>query len=224
METIIRNFIRFGLISIYPIVLLLIFTNILHKKKYLNALKKKWKNITINTIIISIISIMTIIIFFHFENMIYSYDYSGHWVRFLELRQLFFESPKDILGIVYNSMNHNDYSYLPALFMLPFSIFGTGYGYFCLSIFICFLIPFVLMGHIIYYGNFDKYNYLPVFIYLAFYPLYYGIFFNEVDCSGLLFVLFTIIILFTQNIDEIDVLDIIGINLSVFILLFLRIK
>ena len=164
METIIRNFIRFGLISIYPIVLLLIFTNILHKKKYLNALKKKWKNITINTIIISIISIMTIIIFFHFENMIYSYDYSGHWVRFLELRQLFFESPKDILGIVYNSMNHNDYSYLPALFMLPFSIFGTGYGYFCLSIFICFLIPFVLMGHIIYYGNFDKYNYLLLFL------------------------------------------------------------
>ena len=222
METIIRNLLRIGLVSIYPIVLMLLFAIILHKKRYQQALKNKWKQLLINTIIITIISTTVIMLFFYFEDMIYSYDYSGHWVRFLELRELFFESPKDILSLVYNSMNYNDYSYLPALFMLPFSIFGVGYGYFCLSIFIYFLLPFVVFSQIIYYGNFDKFDYLPAFIYIAFYPLYYGIFFNEVDCVGLIFILFTIIILFTQSIDEIDIFDIIGVNLSVFTLLFLR--
>ena len=109
---------KYLLILIYPLILILSFSLIYIK--YKNSIINNIKPLIINTIIISFIVCTGLILFFSFENTIYTYDYAGHWIRSLEIKNLFINNPGKILNLVYDSMNHNDYSYLPALFNFSF--------------------------------------------------------------------------------------------------------
>lgn len=222
MDTIIKNILHIFAVSFYPILVISLFIIILNRKEYYNALKKNIKYILINTTLISFISIIVLFVFFKYENMIYSYDYAGHWVRALEMRDLFFSNPFDIFPRLYQSMNYSDYSYLPSIILLPITIINTSYGFFCVGNFIMFILPTVILLEILYYYKFDKYKLLPSAIYVIYYPLYFGLFFGEVDCSGLIFIVYSLIILFFKPMNELKTLEMISVNLSTFMLLFLR--
>lgn len=217
-----NNIIRLLLIGIYPLILLLSFLYLYHKNNYKIAIKKHFKHILINTLVFAFIGSISIYIFFKFEDTIYSYDYAGHWVRSLELNKLFFENPKEILNVVYNSMNYHDYSYLPALFGLGLSFFNSSYGYFCLMIFNYFLIPTITLLQIIYFTYTDKYPYLPLVSFIIFYPLYLTIFYGEVDCIGLFFILMIYMIIFIPKFGDIKISDFLLVNVYAFCAIFLR--
>ena len=222
MDTIIKNLFRIFAVSFYPVVLVLLFIFVLNRKEYYNTLKKNIRYILFNTVLISSISIVVIFVFFKYENMIYSYDYAGHWVRALEMRDLFFSNPFEMFPRLYQSMNYSDYSYLPSIVLLPITIINTSYGFFCIGNFVMFILPTVILLEILYYSKFDKHKLLPFVIYIIYYPLYFGLFFGEVDCSGLIFIVYSLIILFFKPADELKTFEIISINLSTFMLLFLR--
>lgn len=223
MNSLIINLFRVVSLTIYPLILTIFIFSILKNKSFISTIKRDYKKILINTAIIVIIGIISLFIFFSIEDTIYNYDYSGGWIRVLELKRMFLENPGSIFSFVYNSMNYDEYSYLPALLMLPFMIFGSGsYLQFCLVIFITFIIPLVLYLQIIYFNYFKSSSFLPIFIFVAFYPIYYIIFFGEVDVVGFFLIIFLIYTLFIKDFDDIDKLDISLINLSTFLLLFLR--
>ena len=222
MDNILRNLIRLGLVGIYPLILILSFTYLYHKDKYKITIKKHLKHIIINTLVFILIGTAVIFVFFYFEDTIYSYDYAGHWQRSLELRKLFFENPSEILSTVYNSMNYQDYSYLPALFGLGLTIFNTSYGFFCLTIFIYFFIPTTILLQIIYFSFTDKYPYLPLVLFIIFYPLYIPIFYGEVDVIGIFFIAIMYILIIFPDFKDIKWNDIILINLFAFLAIFLR--
>lgn len=218
----INNIYRIIAVSLYPILLLLTAFSIFRKKEFLNVIVKNKKTIIINTLFITLLFSFFIIIFFSKEKAIYSWDYSGHWVRSLKLREIFFERPETIFKEIYNSMNYSDYSYLPALFTLPFSIINVSYTSFCLGNFICFIIPSFLLLQIMYYKYFDNKKYLPIIIFLIFYPLFFTIFEGKPCSCGLVFVSACYLIAFFQNIADIDTTDVLFINLFNYIAIFER--
>lgn len=222
MDNILRNLIRLGLVGIYPLILILSFTYLYHKDKYKITIKKHLKHIIINTLVFILIGTAVIFVFFYFEDTIYSYDYAGHWQRSLELRKLFFENPNEILATVYNSMNYHEYSYLPALFGLGLTIFNTSYGFFCLTIFIYFLMPTIILLQIVYFSFTDKYPYLPLASFIIFYPLYLTIFYGEVDVIGLFFILMICLLIFIPKFEDIKISDFLLVNLYSFTAIFLR--
>lgn len=223
MNSIIINFFRLISISIYPTILLLFFLNVIRNKIFKSTIKENYKSILINTTIIFLIGLAVIFVFFSLEDTIYSYDYAGGWVRALELKRMFYESPSNILPHTYFTMNNTDYSYLPALFILPLLIFGSGsYLQYCISIFIAFIIPFFIYLQIIIFSFHKKATFLPIVFFVVFYPLYYIIFFGEIDSCGYLFILYLIYTLFIKDYKQLDFYDILFINLSSFLLLFLR--
>jgi len=221
MSLIIRNGCRVLLVCIYPAILFLSFYLVYKKDKYKKAIKENIKPLLINTLVICLIISLGIIIFFHFEDTIYSYDFAGHWTRALTLRQYFFEDYSSILRVVYNSMNYDDYSFLPALFGLPFIIINTSYSFFCLSNFIYFLLPTIILLEIVYFTKYQN-KYLPSIIFLLFYPLYFCIFFGEVDGIGLFFILMMYILIFFEDYENISIKDNLIVNLYAFNAMFLR--
>ena len=215
-----NNLIRILLVLIYPIILLGAF--FLIYRKYKNTIKGNLKPLIINTVLGFLVISIGLIVFYHFEDTIYAYDYAGHWLRALTLRQHFFNNPKDILSLVYYSMNNYDYSYLPALFGLPFIIINTSYVFFSISNLLIFLLPTYLLLQILYFKYINKSKYLPLIIFLVFYPLYLTLFFGKVDCSGLFFITLAYSLIILPNFEEIDLLDNLSINIFVVLAVFLR--
>lgn len=216
------NLIRLLLISIYPILLGLLLFFILRKQVYKEALNSNWKYIFINTLTITFTLSLLIIVYFKLEDTIYVYDFSGHWIRSLKLRQLFYESPAEILKVVYNSMNFDDYSYLPGLLSLWSIIFNTSYGYFCLTILVNFFVPFIIFSQILYFSYFDKKKYLPILVAITMFPLYFTIFNGEIDLGGMIFVISSIMLIIIPNFENIDIFDNLFINILGFMMIFYR--
>lgn len=222
MTSILKNITRLGLISIYPLIIFLCGYFILRKRKYHNSIKKHYKQIILNTLIITTILSIIIFVFFKFEDTIYSYDYAGHWIRSLRLRELFFNDPYAILPSVYKSMLYDDYSSLPALFNLVSIIINTSYGFFALSTMIVFLVPSFILLQILYFTYLDGKWWLPSLITLTFYPLYITIFNGEIDLVGIFFVLMTLALIIIPNFEDIDWVDNLSFNLFGFLMIFLR--
>ena len=176
-----NTFYRLISLSIYPLVLLFCGWLILRKNNYRKALKENYKQIIINTFIISLIILASIVIFFKIENTIYVYDYAGHWKRALELRSIFINNPRSIFQSVYKSMNYDDYSLLPALFGLWAILVNKGMGFFVISSYVNFLLPFIVCAQVLYYTYIKNHKWLPVFIVLSCYPLYINLFFCKID-------------------------------------------
>ncbi len=215
-----RNLIRLLLCAIYPLILM--FTFYLIYRKYKETIKKHYKTIIINTIIVSFIICMSLLVFFHFEDTIYAYDYAGHYIRALTLKKYFYEAPNEILALVYNSMNNADYSYLPALFNLPFILISESYAFFTISTYIIYLLPTLVILQILYFNYLKGNKYLPILLILVFFPLYLTLFYGKVDCSGLLFIVSSYSLIILPDFNKIDYLDNISINLFAFLAIFLR--
>ena len=208
------------ILLIYPSVLLLSF--FLFYRKYKNIIKNYYLNIIINSIVISLIVCFGLLVFFHFEDTIYAYDYAGHWIRALNLRQMFFDNPANILPTVYNSMNYANYSCLPALFELPLMLIKTSYKWFSLVNYVLFLLPTIAVLQVLYFKYFNKNKYLPILLTIIIYPLYLTLFYGKVDCSGLLFITLAYSLVVIPDFDEIDMIDNLAINLFAFLAIFLR--
>lgn len=215
-----RNLLRLLLCAIYP--LILVFSFYIVYRKYKNTIKKNIKYILLNSLIVSLVIICGLIVFFHFEDTIYAYDYAGHWIRSLTLKKLFYEDPYSILSTAYNSMNNNDYSYLPALFNLPFILINESYVFFSIGTYILFLLPTFIILQIIYFNYYDTNKYIPIFIFLVVYPLYLTLFYGKVDCSGLLFISIAYSLIIIPKFNEVDTLDALSVNLFAFLAIFLR--
>ncbi len=222
MNFILRNGLRLLLVLLWPAILVLSGCLLMRKKRYAFAVKHKLTDIIINTILFAVAGIAVIWLFFHMENTIYSYDYSGHWLRSLYIKKWFFEDPASILGQVYNSMNHQEYSYLPALLMLGITLISPSYGWFCISIFLNFIVPtFVLLQ--VFYFSFNMENpRLPLLISAIFYPLWFILFNGEVDIGNLFFLMMMILMTLHQEWKHIDWIDTLSVNLFALLLIFFR--
>lgn len=217
-----NNIYRIIAVLIYPLLLLFSFFTIYRKNKYKIAIINNIKPLIINTLFITFLFSLFIFFFLRQEHTIYSWDYSGHWVRSLTLRKVFFENPPQIFKTVFDSMNNSDYSYVPALFSLPFIIINTGYPFFCVSNFICFVVPVFIVLSILYYSLTNKYKYLPSIILVILYPVYYPILYGKPCVCGVFFIACSYMLLFFQSFNEIDTIDVLSINLFTYISIFER--
>lgn len=222
MFGLLANIYRFVLLMIYPCLLLVSFLLLNRKKRYHYIFKFRLKDLIVNTFVFTAIGVMILIVFFKLENTIYSYDYSGHWIRSLYLRKWFLEDPFIVLKNVYDSMNHADYSYLPALLTLGITLVSPGYGWFCISIFISFVVPLFVLLQIWCYSTYNTRPGLMLVGGLTFYPLWFVLFNGEVDVGMPLFFMMMVLLTLHQSFNEIDWIDNLAVNLYAFILIFFR--
>lgn len=215
-----RNLFRLLLCAIYP--LILFFSFYLVYRNYKRTIKTNLKYILFNSLVVSIVISCGLIVFFHFEDTIYAYDYAGHWIRSLTLKKIFYEDPYSILSIVYNSMNNSDYSYLPALLNLPFILISESYTFFSISTYVLFLLPTFIVLQIIYFNYCGTNKLVPLLTFIVVYPLYLTLFYGKIDCSGLLFISISYSLIILPNFEDIKALDLLSINLFVFLAIFLR--
>ena len=209
---------KYLLILIYPLILIFCFS--LVYIKYKKVIADNLKPLIINTITTSFIICVSLFIFLSFEDTIYTYDYAGHWIRSLEIKNLFINNPEKILPLIYNSMNHNDYSYLPALFNFPFLLIKEEFRWFSLTNYICFLLPNIILLQIIYFDKTKLNKYLPIILTITLYPLYLTLFYGKVDVCGFFFIsMCYALVIFNDNIT---IVDNIAINLFSFLAIFLR--
>lgn len=211
---------KYLLLLIYPLILLVCW--VLIYKKYKNTIIENIKPLLINTIIISIIICLGLFVFLSFENTIYTYDYAGHWIRSLEIKNLFINNPSRIPPLVYDSMNNMDYSYLPALFNFPFLLIKEGFKFFSLANYILFLLPTIVLLQIIYFNKTALNKYFPIILVIVLYPLYLTLFYGKVDVCGLFFITMCYALVIFPNTNEITIVDNLSINLFTFLAIFLR--
>lgn len=214
-----NNLIRLALVAIYPLVLLITFIPLY--QKYRDTIIDNFRTILLNSFLAFGIIALGLLVFFHYEDTIYAYDYAGHWIRALSLRRAFFENPAQILSMVYQSMNHADYSYLPALFGLPLIIINQSYTFFALSNLAIFLLPTFVVLMICYLAH-RKQRSLPLIAFLALYPGYLTLFYGKVDCCGLYFLAIAYALIILPDFKDITAIDNLVINLCAFLAIFLR--
>lgn len=214
-----NNIIRLALVAIYPLIILITFIPFF--KKYRDTIIKNHKALIINAFLAFIIIAAGLLVFFHYEDTIYAYDYAGHWIRALTLRQTFYENPSQILSTVYQSMNYADYSYLPALFGLPFIIINQSYAFFALTNLSIFLLPAFFVLEVCYMEQ-GKHHSLPLIALLALYPSYLTLFYGKVDCCGLYFLAIAYALIILPDFETNSLSDNLVINLCAFLAIFLR--
>lgn len=211
---------KYLLFLIYPLIIFISF--LLIYKKYKNTILDNIKPLLINTIVISMVICLGLFIFLSFEDTIYTYDYAGHWIRSLEIKNLFINNPSRIPSLVYDSMNNMDYSYLPALFNFPFLLIKEGFRWFSLTNYLLFLLPAIILLQILYFDKTTLNKYLPIILAITIYPLYLTLFYGKVDACGLFFVTMCYALVIFPKTDEISILDNLAINLFAFLAVFLR--
>lgn len=222
MDRLIRNIFRILPVISYLLILLISFFLIYRKKNYRNTIKNNYKYIIINTLIVLIIASIGFYIFFSLEDFVYDYDYAGHWIKSLRLRQMFFEEPHNLLKFVNDSLNNDVYSYLSAYLSLPITIINNSFGFHCYGTFLFYIVPTFIIFQILYFTYFDKHKYLPILILLTFSIVYISIFDGETEVSGLLPLLMTYVLSIFIDFDDIDYIDNIFINLYAFLCIFIR--
>lgn len=210
--------IKYLLFLIYPLILFLCFLQIFHK--YTDTIKSNIKPLIINTAIVSLTLCVGLFIFLSYEDTIYTYDYAGHWIRSLEIKNLFINNPRKILPLIYESMNNMDYSYLPALFIFPFLLIKEGYRWFSITNYFLFLLPTVILLQIIYFDKTKLNKYLPSILLICIYPIYLTLFYGKVDVCGLFFITMCYALVIFKEKSTLQ--DNISINLFAFLAIFLR--
>ena len=216
-----NNVYRLLSIMIYPIFVCGMLFYVI-RSRYSDIFKKNYKSIFINLLIILLIGIAGIFVFFHFEkDAVYVYDNAGYYVKSLEMLQMFWQAPSKLFPKVFNTINNSDYSYLPSLFNFYALMINDSYAFYCVINFVIFLMPTIVLLLLMYYKNFNN-KYLPVFMFMGFYPLWLTLFYGRVDCLGLFpLLIFYIIALFT-DFEKIDYLDTLILNALTLLLMFER--
>lgn len=204
-------------LGIYPLTLLALAFFLARKQTIVQIWKQHYQRILLHSFVFTIILVIATLIFFHFEDTIYYYDFSGYWVRSLEFKQFFHQHPPTIFSKLYQSMLFDDYSYLANLYLLPMMHFGSSFKYFVLANIITFLLPLSILLQLLFY-QFTNKHYVILFSLLTFYPLYFTLFSGDVAISGLIFIV-TAILLVDKQFNHFDALYL---NFIAFNLIFLR--
>ena len=221
MNSLTRNLLRIGILGLWPLILLLSLFFLLRHRQDREIFRKNWKYILLNSFLFCILLSIVIFVFFRIEDTVYSYDYAGHWIRSLQLQKWFYEDPAHILPELFRSMNENDYSYLPGVFSLFFTLWKTSYSWFCLSIVWTYLFPLSLLLQMIYFRFYTN-RYLPLLIGIVFYPLWFILFNGESDGGGLFFAGMVLALLLARPYEETDFIDHLAVNLYTFLMIFFR--
>lgn len=158
-----------------------------HKEEYRHIWKKKGKRIFLETALLGLFLVLMLGMYFLQEDTIYSYDYAGHWIRSLRLKEIFRDNPYGMFSLLYDSFLHSDYSFLPAYLSLPVMLWGNSYAYFALANVVVFILPFFVIGNLYFYRYYSGRYPLFLLLCMTFYPLYYTLFWGVADVGGLFF-------------------------------------
>ena len=218
----IRNIVRILLLLIYPIIVLTTFLLIYRKKKYQETVRNNYKTIILNALIIEIVFYIFLFAFLSYEKTVYTWDYSGYWVKSLTLRELFINNPFEVLNGVFRSFNYSEYSDLFALFSLPFTIINQSYWFYAIGNFTCFILPVFILLEILYYTYFNRNKYLPLLTFIIFFPLYLPILDGKPFAGGMFFILAAFMLVIFQDFESIDYIDTISINFLTYLSVFER--
>lgn len=216
----IRNIYRILSIGFYPLIVFLLLFYIINKI-FKEELKKNWKPILINLLVFILVIILGLVYRINSENTIYVYDNAGYYVKSLEMLNTFFLYPDTIFTKVFNSINNNDYSYLPSLFNFYALLINDSYLYYCVINLIIFLVPTCLLLELLYFKHFNN-KYLPCLILLSFYPMWLTLFYGRVDVLGLFPLLIFYIIVLFNKFEDINYKDTLILNVLCLILMFER--
>lgn len=191
---ILLKLISFGL---YPFILVMLAFFLAKKQSVVQVWKQHYQKILLHSFMFISVLVIVALVFFHFEDTIYYYDFSGYWVRSLELKQFFHQQPLNIFTKLYQSMLFDDYSYLANLYLLPMMHFGSSFKYFVLANIITFLFPLSILLQLLFYRFTNKHHIILLSL-LTFYPLYFTLFSGDVAISGLIFIVVAILLVDKQ--------------------------
>ncbi|MFI3284829.1 MAG: hypothetical protein R3Y57_07080, partial [Erysipelotrichaceae bacterium] len=94
--------------------------------------------------------------------------------------------------------------------------------FFVWSCFVAFLLPSVVLLQILYFKYFKNNSYLPILLFIIFYPLYITLFYGKVDSCGFFFLLLGFMLVILPDFNMIKTRDNLFINLCGFLMVFLR--
>ena len=216
------------LYSFYPIVILLIFTYFLGVNKHTrNIFVQNNRFLILSTVLIFFLGNILLFLYFRNERFIYYWDYATFWEQSLKLNLLIIENSSKAFVYLINSMNYQEYTALPALFIsLPTTIIGQSFFAFVLSSFNFFVIPFYLILTLFELALIKKLeieipsNWLLTLLNFMFVPFYFTLFHGYIGIVGQVFIV-SLFLLVLAN-DKIDLIEIIMINGLTFLLIFTR--
>ena len=97
-----------------------------------------------------------------------------------------------------------------------------GFSWFCISSYIFFLLPSIVLLQIIYFDKTSLNKHLPILLAIVIFPLYIPIFYGKIDSCGLFFILVCYMLVIFPELSKIDIFDNLFINLFAFLSIFLR--
>ena len=220
---------RFLLYLFYPILILVILGYFLViNKQTKSTFKIHYEFLLLSTFLFFVFGNIFLYVYFKNEQFIYYWDYATFWEQSLKINKLIVENSNEAFLYVIDSMNYQEYTALPALFIsLPTSILGQSFFAFILSSFNFFVIPFYILLSIFELELISKLNLKLVpkwflfIINLLFIPFYFTLFHGYIGVVGQVFITSLILIYITKN-HKLDLPEILIINCLTLLLIFTR--
>lgn len=220
---------RFLLYLFYPILILVIlgyFFGI--NKQTKSTFKIHYEFLLLSTFLFFVFGNIFLYVYFKNEQFIYYWDYATFWEQSLKINKLIVENSNEAFLYVIDSMNYQEYTALPALFIsLPTSILGQSFFAFILSSFNFFVIPFNILLSVFELELMSRLNiktiskWLLFIINLLFIPFYFTLFHGYIGVVGQVFITSLILIYITKN-HKLDLPEILIINCLTLLLIFTR--
>ena len=220
---------RLLLYLFYPILILVIlgYFFIINKQTKF-TLRTHFKFLFLSTLSFFVLGNIILFVYFKNEQFIYYWDYATFWEQSLRINKLISENSRDAFLYVIDSMNYQEYTALPALFIsLPTSILGQSFFAFILSSFNFFVIPFYIFLSIFELELISKLNlkfisnWLLFVCNFLFIPFYFTLFHGYIGVVGQIFIVSLFLIYITKN-HKLDLPEVLIINSLTLLLIFTR--
>ncbi|RGL38361.1 hypothetical protein DXC69_07180 [Paenibacillus polymyxa] len=177
-----------------------------------------------------LVGIIFIYAFLQREHFIYYWDFSAYWNTSIQFNNLlstdFIAASKQI----YASILRDDYSVFPTVFLaLPLKFLGTSYMSYVLAIYTCFLYPSCLILFLLCIKIADqiqlntKLNVLIIFVLTFTFPIMIApMLGGYLDSIGLIFIGLSLVILFNNDFERLNVKAILLLAACLVLLTFTR--
>lgn len=154
-----------------------------------------------------------------FQNFIPFWDYAGYYVESLRGASDYYSGITSFFKQIYDSMQSSDYTKLPVLFTAPLiHRFGGGYGTYLIIIYNVFLVPFfIVISNVI-----QKINKSALVLIFLFPPFLNPLLRGFLDSVGLLYIAVWIYVIYSDNLDKINVKQSIILGLLTTVFVFTR--
>jgi len=164
------------------------------------------------------------------EQYIYFWDFSGFWRKTIEFVRSLEGNPLDALKFMYESMLYQEYSYFPEMFLaLPISLIGETFPRFVVAMFNFFVMPANAVLAIIAFWIQDQFNIKHkwfMFVVLSLICLFTAnilpMKLGYIGSAGLPFIGFIILVILTDDFEEMQVFKSIFIGVNLVLLVLIR--